>query len=420
MPRLKAKLTLLQGIGLLVTTLLGTGVFVVPSITADAIGSQSLFAWALLLLVTIPITLTFAALGKRYPHAGGVPHMVGKAFGTIWEKYAAFLFITMLPVAVPAALVIGAGFIRAIIPISTTGALLIELAMLAGMFITGYFGSQASAKLQMPIALFILALVALLWWSTPLTVQDYQFDWQFNASLLPALGIMFWCIIGLEAFVHMGEEFKNPQRDFPLALVLGTLITLALYWGTNVIVLKYAGALDGPHSGSLPTITAALFGPKAGFFVSALGFCSCFASTNTYIQGSARLFWSMADEGKLPARLARLNRHQAPLLALALVTGVCALVAVAIWLLNLNLSDLLLYSNGNFVAIYLLAMLAGAILLTGINRLLAIVSAVICGIFLYSVGIAASYLFVLSALFALWHWSHRSRFWQKTSRRKTV
>ena len=35
---------------------------------------------------------------------------------------------------------------------------------------------------------------------------------------------MFWCFVGIEAFTHLGEEFKRPERDFPLALLLGVTI----------------------------------------------------------------------------------------------------------------------------------------------------------------------------------------------------
>ncbi|MFM2481799.1 L-methionine/branched-chain amino acid transporter [Celerinatantimonas sp. YJH-8] len=419
MTRLKPQLNLFQGIGLLVTTLLGTGIFVVPGLSAQMIGHQSLLAWAILLMVTLPIALTFASLGKRYPHAGGVPHVVGQAFGRGFEKYCAFLFISILPVGIPASLIIGTGFITAVIPLSPLAILAVQILMLVGMFTTGFYGSNACAKMQTPIAIFIMVLVVLLLGNADLKPADVQVHWQFNTPLLKTLGIMFWCIIGLEAFVHLGEEFKKPQRDFPLALILGTIITLALYWCANVVVLKYSAQQPlSSQAGSLPAIASQLFGPKVGLLVSTLGFLSCFACTNTYIQGAARLLWSLAQEQKLPTFMAQLNRHQAPLPALLVTTGFIMLMTWLIWFIGLDLSQLLLYCNGSFIAIYLLAMLAGCTLLKGFGRGLAIFSAIICIIFMWSLGTEIGYLLIFSMIFIILQWIQRYHQTHRLTRQK--
>ena len=67
MSRLKKDLGLLQGVGLLATSLLGTGIFVVPATAAALAGRSSLWAWVLLILLVLPIAFTFARLGRRHP-----------------------------------------------------------------------------------------------------------------------------------------------------------------------------------------------------------------------------------------------------------------------------------------------------------------------------------------------------------------
>ena len=69
MPRLKKELGLWQGIGLLATSLLGTGIFVVPATSAALAGPSSVWIWLLLIALVLPIAFTFARLGRRYPHA---------------------------------------------------------------------------------------------------------------------------------------------------------------------------------------------------------------------------------------------------------------------------------------------------------------------------------------------------------------
>lgn len=89
MSGLKQELGLAQGIGLLSTSLLGTGVFAVPALAALAAlvaGNNSLWAWPVLIILVFPIAIVFAILGRHYPSAGGVAHFVGMAFGSRLER----------------------------------------------------------------------------------------------------------------------------------------------------------------------------------------------------------------------------------------------------------------------------------------------------------------------------------------------
>lgn len=72
MSGLKQELGLAQGVGLLSTSLLGTGVFAVPALGALVAGDTSLWAWPALILLVFPIAIVFALLGRHFPSAGGV------------------------------------------------------------------------------------------------------------------------------------------------------------------------------------------------------------------------------------------------------------------------------------------------------------------------------------------------------------
>ena len=74
MSGLKQDIGLTQGIGLLSTSLLGTGVFAVPALAAQVAEQGSLWAWPLLIALVFPIAIAFAALGRHFPNAGGAAH----------------------------------------------------------------------------------------------------------------------------------------------------------------------------------------------------------------------------------------------------------------------------------------------------------------------------------------------------------
>ena len=405
MSRLNQELGLLQGVGLLSTSLLGTGIFVVPALAATAAGAASLWAWMLLIGLVLPIAFTFAQLGRRFPHAGGAPHLIGRAFGARLERLSALLFLAVLPVGLPAALNIASGFWQAVLPIGQGAALLLQLATLGAMLLLGQRPAKASGILQGAIALAIIGTLALIWWlgELPLSHQPLLPPISGSWHLLPAaLGVMFWCFVGIEAFTHMGEEFKNPARDFPLALLFGVLLAGLVYWACSVAVLSFQAYGDvQSDAASLPRMLDQLLGSNARWLAAGVGYLACFASMNVYMQGFARLIWSLAEEGKLPAGLARRNRHGVPARALLLVVLSCALCASLASLLELTVDDLIRYANGNFVLIYLLSMAAGVQLLRGVWRWLAAFSCLLCALVLLMLGLDGSYALGLLLLLGL-------------------
>lgn len=413
MSRLNQELGLLQGIGLLSTSLLGTGIFVVPALAATAAGQASLWAWMILIALVLPVAFTFAQLGRHYPHAGGAPHLIGRAFGARLERLSAWLFLAVLPVGLPAALNIASGFWQAVFDLGRGQALAIQLATLGAILLLGQRPAKASGLVQGLIALAILATVGLIWGvgdlpraSQPL-LPPIEGSWQ---RLPAALGVMFWCFVGIEAFTHLGEEFKRPERDFPLALLLGVLLAGLVYWACSVAVLSFNAYGDVHSDGaSLPRLFDLLLGGQARWLVAAVGYLACFASMNLYIQGFARLIWSLADEGKLPAGLAQRNRHGVPARALLLVVLGCALCAGLAGLLHLSVDDLIRYANGNFVVIYLLSMAAGAVLLKGVWRWLAGFSALLCALVLLMLGVDAWYALGLLVLLAVLDYARTPR-----------
>ena len=414
MSRLNKELGLLQGIALLSTSLLGTGIFVVPALAATAAGSASLWAWLILIALVLPVAFTFAQLGRHFPHAGGAPHLIGRAFGARSERLIALLFLAVLPVGLPAALNIATGFWQAVLPIGRGEALLIQFATLGLMLLLGQRPARASGLVQGLIALAILGTVGLVWWVGDLPLASQPLLPQIDGSwqLIPAaLGVMFWCFVGIEAFTHLGEEFKHPRRDFPLALLLGVLLAGLVYWAFSVAVLSF-GVYGNEHSdaASLPRLMHRLLGDEARWLVAAVGYLACFASMNVYVQGFARLIWSLADEDKLPSALAVRNRHGVPARALLLVVLICALCAALAAVLQLSVDDLIRYANGNFIVVYLLSMAAGVVLLRGVWRWVAGLSCALCGLVLLALGVDALYALVLLGGFALLdHWRERQR-----------
>lgn len=390
-----------QGVGLLSTSLLGTGVFAVPALAAQLAQGDSLWAWPLLIALVFPIAIAFAALGRHFPSAGGAAHFVGMAFGPRMAKVTAWLFLSVIPVGLPAALQIAAGFWQATLGWSANGLLLVQIATLMAIWVLGTRSAGSSANVQTLIAILVVALVAAIWWKGE--IRPAHIPWPALDDISPprlfdALAVMFWCFVGLEAFAHLATEFRQPERDFPRALLLGLLVAGLVYWGCTVAVLHFHAY--GEHqaaAASLPAIVVQLFGQHALWIACVIGYLACFASVNIYTQSFARLVWSQA-QSKPGSALAQLSAGQAPVNALSAVVGSCLLFTLLIYALDLPLDTLLVYANGIFVLIYLLCMLAGCRILLGRSRWMAAIGTLLCLLLLVIIGWKSLYALAMLAL----------------------
>ena len=106
-----------QGAALTIGAVLGTGVISLPALAVHEAGPASLLAWAVLLLLSVPLATTFAALGARYPDGGGVSTYARRAFGARAATVVGWCFYFAIPIGAPTA----AGFAGAYVADSAGG-----------------------------------------------------------------------------------------------------------------------------------------------------------------------------------------------------------------------------------------------------------------------------------------------------------
>ncbi|HBV77904.1 MULTISPECIES: L-methionine/branched-chain amino acid transporter [Vibrio] len=403
--QLKQDITLLGGIGQLSTTLLGTGLFMIPAIAANIAGEWSLWAWIILLFAICPIALTFALMGRQYPNAGGTAYFVRQAFNSKMERSVAWLFLSVLPVGIPAAITLAGGFGKELLPHFMSYQYLAELFTLALILILTLLGSKSSSQFQVLIALSIFALVAVFFWQGDISLNDIAMPRLNTSAVLPiglALAVMFWCFVGIEAFSHMGEEFKNPQRDFPIAIVLGCFLAGFIYWACSVVILKFHAFEPNINShSSIPWLSEQLLGNKLAIGITLIGYFACFSSINLYTQSMIRLVWAQAREYRPTSTMATLSKRGVPTVATFLVTIVLFLSISFGHLVNLNLELLVKLANSVFVMLYLLAMLSAFRLLTGFAKYLAGFSTLLCTIVFLCLGWSMLYAITIFSLLML-------------------
>lgn len=391
-----------QGAGLLATTLLGTGVFILPQMTIAIAQDNAIYTWILLTIAIIPVTLVFGKLAAKFPHAGGPAYFAEQAFGKTFGRSIGLIFLCIVPLGVPAAILMTLEFVHVLLPLHGWEILIAEALILALLFLLNHRGIQVSAKLQFALTLAVVALVFILlgiafgFSPTEITSKPTQMNvataFSLSSPILVAAGIAFWSFLGVEAMTHLSAEFEDPQNDMIPAMMIGTVIVGIVYVACTVLLLQIT------NDSSLQMVGAfnQLIGGEIGAIViGIIGIAGGLATTNVYTASTARLIQSFSEQAVLPSYFAKKNNYGVPERALKLVLVAMTITLTFSYFTGIDLEHLISWVNGVFVIIYFTTMIAALKLLNGANKLSILFGCVFCVLLASGLAEKMSYAVVL-------------------------
>lgn len=331
---LKRELGLFDATMVVVGGIIGTGIFVNPYIVARALDSTPLVlgAWFAGGVVAIIGALAYAELGQQQPQAGG-PYVYLR---DAWHPMAGFMYgwaqLLMIEAGGMAAVALNfARYSMRLVGRAETGPAIIAVAAGAILLLTAinYLGVRPGSRVvNISVVLKLAALVVLIafafwggegasgWMSESRTDETPSGFLAFGAALIPIL----FTYGGWQKANTVAEEMRDPQRDMPKSLIIGTLIVIAIYLLANVAYLRTLG-LSGLAGTETPAASVAglWLGASGARFISATIAISTFGFLNLGIMASPRIYFAMARDGVFVPALAKLHpRYQTPALAILL------------------------------------------------------------------------------------------------------
>lgn len=395
-----------QGAGLLATTLLGTSVFILPQMTIAIAGQHAVWAWVLLTVFILPIALVFAKLSSLYPHASGPANFAELAFGKTLGTAIGLIFLLVVPIGAPAALIMTFQFVATLIDVSDTLGLLIQLSFLLVIYLLNIRGVSLSANVQLAltivIALLVLVLCLVYYLSTVglLELQIQQTPPNLVVAgitpIFSAIALAFWSFLGIEAMAHLSSEFNDPKKDFVPAIIMGTVIVGVIYIGCTFLIVQ----VDSHSTIKMVDVFNHLIGGYGHLVICSIGILGGIASVNVYTASCAKLIHSFSHQNVLPKVYQQQNKYGVAHTALINVVMVMATVLIVSHFFKLDLDLLVGLCNGVFVMIYLCSMLAAFKLLSQKYYLLSLISVLVCFVLALSLGWKMAYALVLLALLA--------------------
>ena len=360
-------LTVVQGAALYVGAVLGTGVIALPALAAQVAGPASLLAWLALVILSAPLAATFAALGARYPDAGGVATYVRNAFGARASAIVGWCFYFAVPAGAPAASLFAGAYVAQAIGGGTQTVLMTSAALIAVVGGANALGITVSGRLQVVLSILLVALL-LTAVGTSAPHADFSHLQPFAPhgwlAIVPAAALLVWSFAGWEAITHLAGEFKHPARDLPLASSIAVVVVGVLYLavaGASVLVLgPAAGTSDAP----LAALLVLGLGGKIRVIAAAAALLLTLGTMNAYFAGAAKLGAALGRDGALPAWLAKGSvAGDVPRRSLAAVTLLAALAMIGVALTGMGAKPLVMLTTGSFVTVYALGSAAALRLL---------------------------------------------------------
>jgi amino acid efflux transporter len=406
-PGLRKAVTMRYAVALYMSSVLGSGVLVLPGLAAQIAGPASLLAWILLSLASYPLAYTFASLSARKPESGGVYSFARESLGQRWADAVGWLFIVWYVTGAPVVTVIAASYLSYAIPLSKTMIYIAAALIILGTFLINYRGIIVSGKVQLAVIVAIVGLLLTAVTASAPHVRVENFTPFFPYGILPigvAAALIFWSYLGYENVSNVAEEFKNPERDFHRSIVLSVVVISALYLSVAVATVGTQAYRAGGNVAPFAAILSNALGVYGGVSTGVLAVFIIFGTVNAYTTGISRVIYSVAKEGGLPRAVARIHpRTGVPHLSLALLSGLSLITLVASYFLNIDLQTALLIPSGAAILVYVIGSASGIRLLKGGRaRLYPWISLAVSLVMLPFVGLVLV-VSVLVALFGLYY-----------------
>ena len=345
-PELVRELGVSQASAIVVGTIIGSGIFLVPSEMMQAVGSARLvyLAWIVGGLLSLAGAITYAELGAMKPQAGGEYIYIRDAYGPL----PAFLYAwTWFVIAKPASIAtITTGLVRIletfpvfsffshpciVHPFTITYGQLVTIA--ATILISGlnYIGVRRAGEFQFLFTLLkvaiILGIVAVGFSYRGGTWANFATEFAgakggiagFFAALVAAL----WAYDGWNDLNMVAGEIRNPQRNIPLSLIWGVATVGALYILVNAAVqyVLPAAAMAGSERPASDAV-ALVLGRAGASLVSAGMAVSMLVTLNGTIMSGARVPFATARDGYFFKAIAEVHpRFHTPSISIIVQCG---------------------------------------------------------------------------------------------------
>ena len=318
---IKAKLTTFDATMIVVSLIIGIGIFRTPAMVAAAAKTPTLFyaAWALGGLISFIGALTFAEIGGRFAKPGGYYKVVAENYGSGLAFMLNWTNVVILNGAGAAAVaLIGAEYLTPLlfggVTPGQTAIQITAVVLIAALLVINYLGIKTGAWAQNVLSVLkvgmigVLAAAAFLSKKVPEGPAALPLDKPWILALGVAFIYVFYAYGGYQNTINFGADVHDARRNVPRAIFFGILVVLACYLTINAAYVKALGVPGIAAAKLVAAETARVTLGETGKLVVSLAiFLSAMGFLNVTLMQIPRVYYSMAEDRTLPAAFQKVN-----------------------------------------------------------------------------------------------------------------
>ena len=328
---------------LVIGSVIGSGIFLVPGgVLTQSQGSVgwAMVAWLFGGILSLLGALTYGELGAMQPHAGGVYLYIRDAFGRLPAfLYGWVIFFCICAGTVATLAVASSAYLEQFIPLGSVGRKLVSLLIIGSIALLNARGTRISVTAlnwgtAIKVAALVFLIVVLPFSSNGLSQVDPWFPDDFGLPLLSGVGLamisVLWAYEGWQYPTFVSGEVKDPQRNLPWGLAVGTLALVAIYVLANVAYLAALGPSGVAASQRVAAeAVGAAFGPTAARLIAIPIIISMVSAAHSVILTMPRAYFAMARDGVFFSKLGEVHpRFGTPAFAIVAGASVAALLSM--------------------------------------------------------------------------------------------
>ncbi|MCU1274748.1 MAG: amino acid permease-associated region [Bryobacterales bacterium] len=333
---LKRDLGLWSAAAIVVGTVIGSGIFIVPQTMVKLVGSPRMVfvVWVVGGLLSLAGALSYSELAAAMPEAGGEYVYLSEGFGPLWGFIYGWTQMWVAKSGSVAILATGffyylANFVPELerifftvpLPLGAHGApldirygQLLAMALIFSLAVLNYFGVKVGGDVQVAVTILKVALILLivivgLGWGHPSAAPHNAVLAQVTVlGFFAALVKSLWAYDGWNNVSMVASEIRNPQRNLPFALIWGTTAVIIIYLLANAAYFYVLSPEQVASSNRVAaTMMRQVWGGGGASLVSVAAMISMFAALNGSILSGARVPYALARDGYFFAPMARVN-----------------------------------------------------------------------------------------------------------------
>jgi basic amino acid/polyamine antiporter, APA family len=343
-PNLVRQLDVTGATALVVSNMIGTGVFTAGGYLAAHLGDARiiLLAWLVGAICALFGSFCYSELGVNFPASGSEYVYLTRAYGPTWGFMSGWVsFFAGFSAPIAAAALAFADYLSAFFPALRDASHGVPQSVAAGVIalftLLNCYGIRRAASIQKVLTGASLAVIVAFivagfisgtgTWSNFTTPAVRTSPVSIGASFFISLLFIYVSYSGWNAATYVAEEVQQPSRTLPVALTLGTAIVATLYIALNAVFI-YGTPLESMKGviavGSLAA--SSLFGPNVGRVFSLLVAIALVSTVSAMVTIGPRLYYAMAKNGAFFSIAAKVDDRRHTPVAAILCQGICAML----------------------------------------------------------------------------------------------